>query len=159
MPRKFYENVIGIVSNLVLVVSPILTTIFAVLNKSVIKIKIIVLPWQYWRKREPAFRVDQLLILHVKSMFRKYERGVAACMMYYLVIIYPSCMHTCVFPPICCCYTKYCKTHRHRVGKTKFSLKTLLLVLHINLQWDEILFQYFSCCTWNCRRLFENKWV
>ena len=32
-------------------------------------------------------------------------------------------MHTCVLPPICCCYTKYCKTHRHRVGKPKFSLK------------------------------------
>ena len=32
------------------------------------------------RKREPAFSVDQLLILHVKSMFGKYMRGVAACM-------------------------------------------------------------------------------
>jgi hypothetical protein len=27
-----------------------------------------------------AFSVDQLLILHVKSMFGKYRRGVAACM-------------------------------------------------------------------------------
>ena len=47
MPRNFYEKVIGIVSNPVLVVSPILTTIFAVLHKGVIKIKIIVLSWQY----------------------------------------------------------------------------------------------------------------
>ena len=47
MPRNFCEKVIGIVSNPVLVVSPILTTIFAVLYKSVIKIKIIVLSWQY----------------------------------------------------------------------------------------------------------------
>jgi hypothetical protein len=44
------------------------------------KMKIIVLPWQHGRKREPAFSVDQLLILHVKSIFGKYGRGVAACM-------------------------------------------------------------------------------
>jgi hypothetical protein len=57
-----------------------LSTIFAVLYKSIIKINIIVLSWQYRRKSEPAFSVDQLLILHVKSMFGKYGRGVAACM-------------------------------------------------------------------------------
>jgi hypothetical protein len=41
-----------------------------------------VLPWQHGT-REPALSVDQLLILHVKSMFGKigkYMRGVAACM-------------------------------------------------------------------------------
>jgi hypothetical protein len=43
-----YERVIGIVSNpiSILVVSPI-STIFVVLHKSIIKIKIIVLPWQH----------------------------------------------------------------------------------------------------------------
>ena len=30
-------------------------------------------------QREPAFSFDQLLILHVKSMFGKYMQGVAAC--------------------------------------------------------------------------------
>ena len=56
-----------------------LPTIFAVLCKSIMKIKIIVLPWQHRRKCEPAFSaVDQLLILHVKSIFGKYGRGVAA---------------------------------------------------------------------------------
>jgi hypothetical protein len=45
----------------------------------IIKIKIIVLPWQNWRKREPAFSVNQLLILHVIPIFGKYE-GVASCM-------------------------------------------------------------------------------
>jgi hypothetical protein len=57
-----------------------LSTIFGVLYKKYNKIKIIMLPWQHWRKREPAFSVDQLLILHVKSMFGKYRRVVAACM-------------------------------------------------------------------------------
>jgi hypothetical protein len=49
-----------------------ISTIFGVLYKC----KIIVLPWQHWRKREPAFSVDQLLIL--KSMFEKYRREVPA---------------------------------------------------------------------------------
>jgi hypothetical protein len=51
-----------------------------------------VLPWQHWRSREPAFShrfsVNPLLILHVKSMFGKYRRGVAACM--YFLYIYIS---------------------------------------------------------------------
>jgi hypothetical protein len=49
-----------------------LSTIFGVLYKNIIKIKFIALPWQHWRKREPAVSVDQILILHVKSMFGKY---------------------------------------------------------------------------------------
>jgi hypothetical protein len=44
------------------------------------KNKMIVLPWQHWSKREPAFSVDQWIILNVISMFGNYERGVAACM-------------------------------------------------------------------------------
>jgi hypothetical protein len=31
-------------------------------------------------KREPAFNVGQFQIFHVKSMFGKYQREVAACM-------------------------------------------------------------------------------
>ena len=31
-------------------------------------------------QREPAFSVGQLRILHVKAMFGRYRRGVAACM-------------------------------------------------------------------------------
>ena len=42
-----------------------LSTIFAVLYKSIMKIKIIVLSWKHGRKRESAFSVDQFLILHV----------------------------------------------------------------------------------------------
>jgi hypothetical protein len=58
-----------------------LSTIFGVLyqNMKIIKIKFIILQ-QHWRQRAPAFSVDQLLVLHVKSMFTKYMRGVAICM-------------------------------------------------------------------------------
>jgi hypothetical protein len=38
-----------------------LSTIFGVLCKKYNKIKIIVLPWQQWRKHKPAFSVDQFL--------------------------------------------------------------------------------------------------
>jgi hypothetical protein len=37
----------------------IVQLILACCAKTIIKIKIIVLPWQHWRKQEPAFSVDQ----------------------------------------------------------------------------------------------------
>ena len=58
-----------------IVISNNLSTIIGVLYKKYNKNQIYCVC-----KREPALSVDQLLILHVKSMFGKYMRGVAACM-------------------------------------------------------------------------------